>query len=70
MKKSILLVGCLILLAVGVVSVSCSKDDDWKGCRCTLDGETITITAEEAKAEGYNSCAEIAEDYEASCTNL
>ena len=70
MKKSILLVVCLGFLAVGAISVSCSKDDEWKGCRCTYEGETEEITAAEAKEEGYNSCAEIAEDYDVSCTNL
>ena len=62
MKKVFLLAGCLSLLAVGIIGVSCSKDEEWKGCRCTFefDGEkeTETITAAEAKEEGWNSCAE------------
>jgi hypothetical protein len=70
MKKSILLVACLSLLTIGAISVSCSKDDDWNGCRCTFEGETEDISASEAKAEGYNSCAEIEEDFGVSCTNL
>jgi hypothetical protein len=63
MKKSILLVACLILLTVGAISVSCSKDKEWKGCRCTYyeDGEkgTHTESASKLKEEGIESCAEL-----------
>ena len=73
MKKVFLLAGCLSLLAVGIIGVSCKKDEakeepkeeakkEWKGCICTLeyDGEreTHTFTAAELKEEGLNSCAE------------
>jgi hypothetical protein len=66
MKKSILLVACVTLLTVGAISVSCSKDDDWKGCRCTFtyaDGGqgTHTESAAELKEHGINSCAEYKE---------
>ncbi|MDR1347917.1 MAG: hypothetical protein LBJ63_05740 [Prevotellaceae bacterium] len=62
MKKVILLIGCLSLLTAGIISVSCSKDDEWKGCKCTLtyagETETETASAEELKAEGINSCSQ------------
>ena len=35
MKKVFLLAGCLSLLIVGIVNVSCSKEE-WKGCTCTV----------------------------------
>jgi hypothetical protein len=81
MKKSILLVACLSLLTIGAISVSCSKDDEWKGCSCTIDYgdgdvETETATAATLKAEGINSCAEATaylrneEGYNATCTDL
>ena len=65
MKKVVLLAGCLSLLVAGIVSVSCSKKEEAKpfnGCTCTISAtggysETMTVTAEEAKAEGYNSCS-------------
>ncbi|MDR2293436.1 MAG: hypothetical protein LBE11_08205 [Prevotellaceae bacterium] len=68
MKKLILLIGCLSLLTVGIISVSCSKDDDeWKGCSCSYyyDGEkeTETITVADIKEFGFESyiktCAEL-----------
>jgi len=58
MKKTILLVGCLALLAIGMISVACSKD--WKGCSCTVtfmgERETLTLTAEELEEEGISNC--------------
>lgn len=72
MKKAILLIGCLSLLTVGIISVSCSKDDEWKGCKCTYwyDGEseseaiTTADLADLKAATGINikSCAEL-EDF-------
>jgi hypothetical protein len=68
MKKSILLVACVTLLTVGAISVSCSKDDDWKGCNCTYiwhgEEEQDKSSAEEIKeyTDGeVNSCAELEE---------
>jgi hypothetical protein len=65
MKKSILLVVCLGFLAVGAISVSCSKDDEWKGCHCTASYQGVQVfaedvTAEELKEDGITSCAEAA----------
>ncbi|MDR1552885.1 MAG: hypothetical protein LBS69_05425 [Prevotellaceae bacterium] len=55
MKKIILLIGCLSLLAVGIISVSCSKDDEWNGCKCTYkyEGETETETITLADLKEY-----------------
>lgn len=63
MKKLILLVGCLSLLTIGAISVSCSKDDDWKGCHCTASYQGVQVfaedvSAEDLKEEGISSCAE------------
>jgi hypothetical protein len=81
MKKSILLVACVTLLTVGAISVSCSKDDEWKGCRCTYiyDGEpdSESISAAELKEENVNSCAEYENEFKdipsfsnVKCSNL
>ncbi|MDR0420000.1 MAG: hypothetical protein LBH30_00890 [Prevotellaceae bacterium] len=81
MKKIILLIGCLSLLTVGIISVSCSKDDEWEGCKCTLyyeDGDTDTndITAQDLEGSGIKSCAELEDfiideyDEDVRCVNL
>jgi hypothetical protein len=76
MKKSILLVACVTLLTVGAISVSCSKDDEWKGCKCTYTENgnqyTDTASAEELKEEDISSCAEREEwlDDEPSLSNI
>ncbi|MDR0754342.1 MAG: hypothetical protein LBF04_03025 [Prevotellaceae bacterium] len=70
MKKAILLIGCLSLLTVGIISVSCSKDDEWKGCSCSYyyngEKETETVTVADIKEAGLESyiksCAEL-EDF-------
>ena len=66
MKKTILLLGCLSLLTLGLVSVSCNKEEEWKGCRCTLSGswgsETKSFAAQEVRAEGLNSCSALESD--------
>jgi hypothetical protein len=63
MKKIILLAGCFSLFAVAAIGISCSKDEEWKGCKCTYtyDGEkeTDSATAEELKEEDITSCAEL-----------
>jgi len=66
MKKTFLLIGCLLLLAIGVISVSCKKEEKSKGCTCTFkyQGEPIpeaTIKLTEKETEG-NSCAKITKD--------
>ena len=70
MKKVILLAGCLSLLVVGAISVSCKKDNDkWEGCKCNITIEIVwlsvsatesdswTNTAAELKERGINRCA-------------
>ncbi|MCL2040597.1 MAG: hypothetical protein FWG84_00975 [Bacteroidales bacterium] len=74
MKKVILLLGCLGLLTVGILGVSCKKDDDkkdnFKGCSCTLryaDGDKSTeiITPADAQEFGITSCKKFQELWEA-----
>ena len=70
MKKSFLLLGCLCLLAVGMLSVACSKDD-WKGCSCTLSAmylgntpfevEFEDIPASILKEVGVKNCPQLVE---------
>ena len=79
MKKGFLLIGCLCLLAVSIVNISCKKDEEWKGCSCTqvdYDGyrSSYTVTAAEAKQYGAESCGTVAGmqkmyDYEAMTVN-
>ena len=62
MKKVILLVSALSLLAIGFSSVSCKKA--WKGCKCSVvvDGITLIstdITAEMAKENGISNCKDL-----------
>ena len=68
MKKVFLLVGILSLLAAGVIS-SCKKDEEWKGCSCTVTvsegGTTLTFggddfeyTSSNLQRRGFNSCSE------------
>jgi len=65
MKKVMLLTGCLSLMAVGVISVSCNKDEkkEWKGCTCTLMEDsyrdTIIVTAAEARTYGAENCGTV-----------
>ena len=58
MKKVILLVSALSLLAIGFSSVSCKKE--WKGCKCTIEAEgvsgTIEVPADKAKEAGFKDC--------------
>jgi hypothetical protein len=64
MKRHILLAGCLSLLVIGIISVSCSKDDDkkeWKGCSCRViwddgDEERESLSPSEVKEQGADSC--------------
>ena len=49
MKKMLLLTGCLTLLILGIASISCKKE--WKGCICTGQGWSETISAELAEKE-------------------
>ena len=59
MKKGFLLIAVLGFLVAGLVSVSCSKDDDggnWKGCSCKAIFMGVTedlgkLSAEEIKEE-------------------
>ena len=47
MKKTFLLIGCVVLLAIGVVSISCKKDEKSNnggltaGCVCTVTGPEL-----------------------------
>ena len=64
MKKVFLLAGCLSLLAIGIFTVSCKKDEkEWKGCTCTaVEGTyryTFTVTAAEAREFGAENCGTV-----------
>jgi len=64
MKKTILLVGCLTVLTIGIISISCKKDKDKneaKGCICTSKyGEDSEVySAEKMKELGYTKCSQI-----------
>jgi len=72
MKKTFLLLGCLTLLTVGIITISCKKDKkdsaSGKGCTCKGyddDGDHYvdTWTAEDLKEEGLSSCGEIRTKY-------
>jgi len=60
MKKIVLLAGCLSILIVGFINVSCAK---WNGCQCTYtyqDGsvDSEKISAEEVKDQyGVKNCS-------------
>ena len=65
MKKTFLLIGCLLVLALGITTISCKKDkkEDSEGCTCTMkydgknfEGGTFKVPAEEL--EGM-SCSEL-----------
>lgn len=63
MKKIILLVGCLSLLAVGMLSVACSKEKD-KGCRCIAKvlGQVVDdedFSAEDLKEMNVSNCSQL-----------
>ena len=67
MKKVVLLAGCLSLLAVGIIGVSCSKDKkEWKGCACRIvedDGNEILdqLSASEVRTEwAVDNCDRLA----------
>ena len=78
MKKRILVAACFSLLAIGMINIACSKEDEWKGCRCTTKYQPHPddISAEVLKREfGINSCSEaqaiLRELYDdVSCVNL
>ena len=65
MKKGFLLVASLALLGIGLVGVSCSKDDDdkggakWKGCRCssTVEGIPFSIDFPAEEIKPITSCS-------------
>ena len=70
MKKYFLMAGCMILLAVGMISVACSKDkNDSKSlttCTCKLDGSDEIIVLSDARlnnfdldGKGIKTCAEL-----------
>ena len=63
MKKRVLLVGCLGLLLMSVVAVSCEKDKEeaWKGCACRViwndgDEERESLSPTEVKEFGADNC--------------
>jgi len=60
MKKTILLVGSLSLLVIGVVTTSCNKDK-FNGCVCTypasMGGMTQEFPPEAVKELGLKDCA-------------
>lgn len=65
-KKIFLLIGCFALLTMGIVGISCKKEEkkEWKGCTCTAkfddgDKETNTWSAAELKEEGISSCSQL-----------
>jgi len=51
MKKSILLIGCLVLLAIGIVTISCKKEN--KGGYYTGSACSCTVKGPDLPAEGY-----------------
>ena len=75
MKKYILLTSCLFLLIIGIIGISCKKEDSkdngsskkWKGCSCTVkyydgDSETDEFSAEDIKDEfgsSVKSCKDL-----------
>ena len=66
MKKTFLLIGCLLVLALGITTISCKKDkkEDSKGCTCTAkyDGTLLgTEKIPESELEGM-SCSELTEE--------
>jgi len=69
MKKVILLLGCLGLLTVGILGVSCKKDKDdkkdgSKGCVCTEryegESEKFEYTPEEMEEYDATNCSQLA----------
>ena len=65
MKKTFLLIGCLLLLGIGVIGISCKKESKG-GCTCSAkyEGQTIpdsTFKISAADTEGY-SCSEITKE--------
>ncbi len=64
--KKLFIVSAVMLMGVSAMFVSCKKDSIENGCTCTVSymgqSQTRDFTAEEVKAEGYNSCSAIAAD--------
>jgi len=71
MKKTFLLIGCAVLLAIGIVSISCKKDEKKKTnggggggdgkCTCTYTYNGITIPYEFDEDEiGEMTCSQFA----------
>ena len=61
MKKSILIATCFTLLAISMINIACSKEDEWEGCRCVTKYQPYpdNISAKVLKSEfGINSCSE------------
>ena len=70
MKKTFLLIGCLLLLGIGVIGISCKKDDkndkNKVACTCTLKYDSQVIGNEDAtngdlKEMGAKNCEEFAD---------
>ena len=72
MKKTFLLIGCMVVLALGIISISCkkeeSKNEDSKNkvvCTCTFKYEgnvsdPVDATQNDLKEAGAKSCNEFA----------
>ena len=65
MKKQFFLVGAIAIFGLSAFLVSCSKEDEWKGCTCTQiddDGyrDKFTVSASEAKQYGATNCNQVA----------
>lgn len=66
MKKKILLVSTLVIVAISAMFIACSNKNEpsnnsnSSGCTCNLDGEKIYASAHEMQEMGMNSCAEFA----------
>ena len=55
MKKQFALVGVIAVMGLGAFLVSCNEDD-FRGCTCTSNGQTHTVSAEQMRADGFDNC--------------
>ena len=64
MKKQILMVSALVMVALSSMLVACDKkekDAASNGCTCTYNGDPEKFSASEMKEEGASTCSELQE---------
>jgi len=64
MKKKMVLVSTLVVIAMSAMFVACSSNTPQNGCKCTMsykgEKETGKITIAEMKEEGWTTCSQVA----------